>query len=349
MVVHLAGRATAQRTRKGPTLTKLRLTLACGDYDRTKALEEGTVRPDGIELTYLRLPVEETFFRMLRHREFEVAEMSLSSYVMSLQTDPAPFVALPVFTSRMFRHGCIYLNTDAGIGAPEDLRGKTVGTPEYQLSASVWIRGTLADHHGVPVDSVTYRTGGQETPGRVEKVTVDLPASIRVEPIGPTRTLSAMLADGEIDALYTPRIPSPFAERDPRVKRLFPNTIAAEKGYFASSGIFPIMHVVVIRRDVYEAFPWTAQSLYKAFAHAKAEALDRLYDSSALRFMLPWLNQHLEDAWDLLGDDYWSYGLESNYVGLDTFLRYHHEQGLSGRRLRPEQLFAPESTEAALV
>jgi 4,5-dihydroxyphthalate decarboxylase len=327
----------------------LRLTLACGDYDRTRALEEGSIRPDGIELTYLRLPVEETFFRMLRHREFEVAEMSLSSYVHSLQTDPSPFVALPVFTSRMFRHGSIYTNTDAGIRSPDDLRGRTVGTPEYQVTAGVWVRGILADYHGVPVDSVTYRTGGQEQPGRIEKSSLDLPDRIRIEPIAPAQTLSQMLAQGEIDALYTPRIPGPFAARDARVGRLFPDVIAAEKAYFAASGIFPIMHVVVVRRDVYETSPWVAQSLYKAFVQAKDEVFHRLYDSSALRFMLPWLNQHLEEARDLLGDDYWSYGLQANRGTLATFLRYHHEQGLSARLLQPEELFAPESTESAVI
>jgi hypothetical protein len=330
-------------------MARLKLSLACGDYDRTRDLEDGTVRPDGIELTYLRLPVEETFFRMLRHREFDVAEMSLSSYVASLSSDPPPFVGLPVFTSRMFRHSSVYLNTSAGITAPEDLRGKAVGVPEYQLSANVWVRGILADHHGVPVDSVTYYTGGQETPGRIEKAALDLPPTIRVEPIDPRATLSTMLAEGEIAALYTPRVPGPFARRDPRVGRLFPDVVAAEKAYYAASGIFPIMHVVVIRRDVYETHRWVAQSLYKAFLIAKQQAYERLYDTSALRFMVPWLNQHLEEAWELLGDDFWSYGLEPNHHALATFLRYHHEQGLSPQLLRPEQLFAPESLESAVI
>lgn len=330
-------------------MSRLRLTLACGDYDRTRALEEGTVRPDGIDLTYLRLPVEETFFRMMRHREFEVAEMSLSSYVLSLQAEQPPFVALPVFTSRMFRHSSVYLNTDAGIEEPKDLCGRAVGVPEYQLTACVWVRGILSDHHGVPVDSVTYYTGGQEQPGRVEKASLRLPGSIKVEPIGAGRTLSEMLVEGEIDAIYSPRVPGPFARRDPRVRRLFPDVVAAEKDYFAASGIFPIMHVVVVRRDVYEAYPWVAQSLSKAFVLAKDEVFDRLYDMSALRFMLPWLNQYLEEDRELFGDDFWSYGLDANCETLDTFLRYHHEQGLSARRMQPDELFAPESTESALI
>jgi ABC-type nitrate/sulfonate/bicarbonate transport system substrate-binding protein len=328
---------------------RLPLTFACGDYDRTRALEEGTIRPDGIELTYLRLPVEETFFRMMRHREFEVAEMSLSSYVMSLHTEERPFVALPVFTSRQFRHGGVYCHAGAGIERPEDLRGKRIGTPEYQVSAGVWIRGILADRHGVPVDSVTYVTGGQETPGRIEKAPLRLTRPVEITHIGADQTLSAMLAAGEVDALYTPRIPSPFAARDPRVRRVFTDAVAAEKEYYAATGIFPIMHVVVVRRDVYDAHRWVAQSLYKAMLLAKQEAMASLYDSSALRFMLPWLNHDLEQAKELMGDDFWSYGLAENRETLAAFLRYHHEQGLSPRLVEPEELFAPEATEAAVI
>ena len=327
----------------------LQLSFACGDYDRTRALEEGTIRPDGIELTYLRLPVEETFFRMMRHREFDVAEMSLSSYVMSLQREDPPFVALPVFTSRMFRHGGIYCNAEAGISGPEDLKGKRVGNPEYQLTAGVWIRGILADRHGVPVDSVTYFTGGQETAGRIEKAPLKLHTSVDITSIAANKTLSRMLVEGEIDALYTPRIPLPFVAGDARVRRVFADTVAAERAYYADTGIFPIMHVVAVRRDVYEAHRWVAQSLYKALLRAKQEAMANLYDSSALRFMLPWLNQGIEEAKSLLGEDYWSYGLDANTETLATFLRYHHEQGLSARLLRPEELFAPEATESAVI
>lgn len=331
-------------------MSRLRLTFACGDYDRTRALAEGTVRPDGIELNYLRLPVEETFFRMLRHREFEVAEMSLSSYTVSLREDPAPFVALPVYTSRMFRHGSLYQNTDAGISGPEDLRGKRVGTPEYQLTACVWARGILADRHGVPLDSVVHVTGGQETAGRVEKARVSPPPGVRIERAPDGRTLSEMLAAGEIDALVTPRVPSPFVAGDPRVRRVFPDVVRAEQEYFGQTGVFPIMHVVVIRRDVYEAHPWIAQSLYKALETARREAFANLYDTSALRFMLPWLNQQYEEAKDLLGPNYWSYGLgAANRTTLETFLRYHHEQGLSDRLRTVEELFAPEALESAVI
>ena len=328
-------------------MTRLHLTFACGDYDRTRALEDGSVRPDGIDLTYLRLPVEETFFRMLRHREFDVAEMSLSTYVATLDQTPRPFVALPVFTSRMFRHGGIYINAASGIQSPSDLIGKRVGAPEFQLTACVWIRGILAEHHGVPIDSVTYYTGGQETPGRIEKGKVDTRLDIRPIPDG--ATLSQMLADGRIDALHTPRVPSSFRAGDGRVLRLFDDVVSVEKDYFAATNVFPIMHVVVIREDVYERHPWVAQSLYKAFRIARDDAYARIDDSSALRFMEPWLIQHLEETKRTLGKDFWSYGLAENEKTLDVFLRYHHEQGLSHERYRPAELFAPETFEAFVI
>src|SRR4029453_13143380 len=204
-------------------VSRLRLSLACWNYDRTRALMDESIKPDGIDLTCLNLPVEETFFRMLRNREFDVAEMSLSSYTVSMFREPRPFVAIPVFPSRMFRHSSIYINTRSGINEPQDLIGKRVGTPEYQMTAPVWIRGILAEHYGVPVDSVTYFTGGEEEPGRSEKIKLDLPPNIRVQPIGPTQTLSAMLASGEIDALHTARMPSTFATDGGPVRRLFAN------------------------------------------------------------------------------------------------------------------------------
>ena len=327
-------------------MSNLPLTLACWSYDRTRALLDGRVRPDGIDLTCLDLPVEETFFRMLRHREFEVAEMSLSSYVVSLFADDPPFVAIPVFPSRFFRHSCIYVHAAAGIARPADLAGRTVGTPEYQMTAPVWIRGILADDHGLPVTSVTYATGGLEEPGRGEKLALDLPPGIRVEPIAADRTLSGMLATGEIDALYTARAPSSFRDGSGRVRRLFEDFPLVERDYFRRTGIFPIMHTVVIRRDVYARHRWVAQSLSKAFAVAQRYAYEDLAHTAALKTMLPWLTAHVEEARREMGDDFWPYGVSRNRPALATFLRYSHEQGLSRRRLAPEDLFAPETLEA---
>jgi 4,5-dihydroxyphthalate decarboxylase len=324
----------------------LPLTLACWRYDRTRAIFDGRVRPDGIDLTCLDLPVEETFFRMLRHHEFDVAEMSLSSYVVSCFAADPPFIAIPVFPSRFFRHSCIYVNAAAGIARPQDLAGRTVGTPEYQMTAPVWIRGILADDHGVPVDGVMYATGGLEEPGRPEKLALDLPPSIRIRRIGPDQTLSAMLAAGEIDALYTARAPSSFTAGDGRVRRLFEDFAAVERDYFRRTGTFPIMHTVVIRRDVYQRRRWIAQSLTKAFVEAQRRAYDDLAQTAALAVMLPWLVAHLEETRREMGRDFWPYGFAPNAGTLATFLRYSHEQGLSPRRLAPEDLFAPETLDS---
>ncbi len=326
-------------------MPRLELTLACWNYDRTRALLDARVRPDGIDLNYLSTPVEETFFRMLRHREFDVAEMSLSSYVMSLFTRDRPFIAIPVFPSRAFRHASIYVHAGSGIGQPGDLVGKRVGSPEYQMTAPVWIRGILADDFGVPVESVTYYAGGQEEPGRPEKLELDLPPGIRLERIGADRTLSSMLESGAIDALYSPRAPSSF-RRGGAVKRLFEDFAVVEREYFRRTRIFPIMHTVVIRRDVYERHPWIAQSLDKAFRAAQRETYEDLNHTAALKMMLPWLTAHVEETRREMGDDFWPYGLAPNRDTLATFLRYSHEQGLSKTRLEPEALFAPETLES---
>src|SRR5438552_1867277 len=327
-------------------MAKLRLTLACWNYDRTRALLEERIPVDGIKLNYLNLVVEETFFRMLRHREFDVAEMSLSSYTVSLAKPESPFVAIPVFPSRYFRHSCIYVHSASGIGEPKDLIGKRVGTPEYQMTAPVWIRGILADEYDVPVDAVTYCTGGEEEAGRSEKLNLDLPPSINVERIGPSDTLAAMLRDGAIDALYTARMPSSFRAGDGRVRRLFDDYVGVEREYFRRTRIFPIMHTVVLRRELYERDRWIAQSLYKAFCAAQKLTYADLQDTAALKVMLPWANAHVEETRKEMGDDFWPYGFEPNRHVLSTFLRYHHEQGLSRRRLEPEELFAPETLES---
>ena len=327
-------------------MKKLRLTLACWDYDRTRALIDGTVRPDGIELNYLALPVEETFFRMLRNREFDCAEMSLSSYCASLHGENPPFIAIPVFPSRFFRHSCIFVSAKSGVRKPEDLKGKRVGVPEYQMTAPVWIRGILADDYGVRATDVEHFSGGEEEPGRDEKLKLSLPATIRLKPIGKKQTLSAMLAAGELDALLTARTPSTFHTQPDEVKRLFPDYVEQEKAYYRRTRIFPIMHTVVIRRDVYKANPWVAQSLAKAFLAAKARAYASYAQTAAMPAMVPWLTAHIEEAKREMGEDWWPYGLSSNRHVLETFLRYHHEQGLSARRLAPEELFAPETLES---
>ncbi|HZT52491.1 MAG TPA: ABC transporter substrate-binding protein [Stellaceae bacterium] len=327
-------------------MSKLRLTLAVWDYDRARPLADGSVTAEGIDLNVLELPVEETFFRMLRYREFDAAEMSLSSYTVSLLRETPPFIAIPVFPSRLFRHNGIFISTKSGIREPKDLAGKRIGVPEYQLTAPVWQRGILQDEYGVDPASPEYFTGGEEEPGREEKVPLNLPPRFRVRAIGRDQTLSAMLADGALDAITAPRNPSTFHTRPDAVRRLFENYVEVERAYFRKTRIFPIMHTVVLRREIYQAHPWAAQSLAKAFTEAKRRAQENLSVVAAIKTMLPWQIAHVEETRREMGEDWWSYGFEANRHVLDTFLRYHHEQGLSPRRLTPEELFAPETFEA---
>ena len=327
-------------------MNRLQLSFACWDYDRTRALMDGRVKVDGIDLNYLNLPVEETFFRMARFREFDVAEMSLSSYCVSLTKPDKPFIALPIFPSRFFRHSCIYVNANSGIKEAKDLIGKKIASPEYQMTAPVWIRGILQDHYGVPIDAQPYLFGGEEEPGRIEKMSLKLPENIKVSPIEPHQTLTQMLYDGEIDALYTARMPSSFLKGDGRVKRLFENYQEVERKYYRETQIFPIMHTVVIRREVYEANRWIAHSLTKAFIESQKMTYEALNETAALKTMLPHLTAQVEETKREFGDDWWPYGLEKNVKTLETFTRYHHEQGLSPKKLNVQDLFAPEALEA---
>ena len=330
-------------------MNRLRLTFACWDYDRMRALADGSVRPDGIDLVYLAQPVEETFFRMLRYREFDACEMSLSSYVASLGHEHPAFIAIPAFPSRFFRHSCIFVSVKSGIRKPQDLKGRRVGVPEYQMTAPVWIRGILSDEYGVKVTDVEHFAGGEEEPGRDEKLKLDLPPSIKLKAIPSDKTLSRMLADGELDALVTARAPSTFHKEPHTVQRLFPDYVDKEKEYYRRTKIFPIMHTVVLRRDVYEKNPWVAQSLYKACVASKARAYELYNQTAAMPSMLPWTVAHVEEARREMGEDWWSYGLAPNRHVLDTFLRYHHEQGLSKRRFAPEEIFARETLEGYKV
>jgi len=331
-------------------MARLPITLACGDYDRTRALADGRVRVEGVDLTVLALSPEETFFRMVRFEEFDVAELSLSTFVLTIQAG-APFVAIPVFPSRAFRHNGIYLHSAAGIESPEQLVGRRVGIAEYQLTANVWIRGILADFHHVPVNSVSYVTGGLHQPGREEKVAIPvLPEGVEVTSCPDGRTLSEMLVSGELDALYTPRVPRPFLDGDPRVRRLFPDVRQVEESYYQRTRIFPIMHVVAIRREIYQRSRWLASSLAKAFGQARDLAFRGLAETAALPYVLPWVYDEIARVQNLMGEDYWSYGLnDANELALNTFLRYAREQGLAQDEIEPRDLFAPETLDSLTI
>jgi 4,5-dihydroxyphthalate decarboxylase len=329
----------------GEIVSKLRLSFACWDYDRIRPLTDGSVQPNGIELNWLNMPVEETFWRMMRHQEFDVSELSLSSFLIAKDRGFPKFTGIPVFMSRMFRHSGIYVNAHAGIKEPADLRGKRIGIPEYQLTACVWIRGILHHDYGVAPSDVQWMIGGEEEPGRIEKVKLDLPPEIKIEPIGETQTLNDMLESGEIDALIAPRAPSCFLNGSPHVKRLFENYVEVERDYYQRTGIFPIMHVVVIKDEILERHPWVAANLYQAFVEAKNRVYQGFRQTAALKVTLPWLLPELERTKELMGEDFWPYGLEANRNTLEAIVQYSHEQGLIKNRLKVEDLFAKSTLE----
>jgi len=327
-------------------MANIHLTLACEDYDRTRALQEGSVKPEGMELNYLALPVEEIFWRMLRYEEFDVAEISMGAFLVDAARGRRTFMAIPVFPSRTFRHRCIFVNVASGIERPEDLKGKRVGVPEYTMTAAVWLRGLLQHEYGVSPQEVRWFQGGEEQPGRKDRVEFDLPAGIRLEIIPGDRTLNEMIESGEIDALISPRMPSCFARGSRRVRRLFADFKRVEMDYFHRTGIFPIMHVIVIRRGLYEKYPWIAQSLYKAFCEAKDLCFREIYDSNVLRTSLPWTIAEYEEVKSLMGEDYWPYGFAPNRKVLETLHSYLLEQGLIKQRLDLQKLFATGTLEA---
>jgi len=324
----------------------IHLTLACEDYDRTRPLRDGSVKPEGIDLNYVALPVEEIFWRMCRYEEFDVAELSMGAFLVDAAQSRRPFVAIPVFPSRTFRHRCIFVNTASAIERPKDLRGKRVGVPEYTMTAAVWLRGLLQHEYGVKPEEIQWFQGGEEQPGRKDRVDFDLPSGIRLEVIPHDKTLNEMIESGAIDALMSPRMPSCFLRGSPCVRRLFPDFKQAEMDYFRRASIFPIMHVIVIRMKIYERNPWVAQSLYKAFCEAKDLCFSQLYDSNILRISLPWTVAEYEETRQLMGEEYWPYGFAPNRRVLETLHGYLLEQGLIKQKLDLASLFAPNTLEA---
>jgi 4,5-dihydroxyphthalate decarboxylase len=326
-------------------VSNLHLTLACENYDRTRPLKDGVVKPEGIELNYLVMSVEEIFWRMMKYEEFDVSELSMGAFLTAAARGRRPFIAIPVFPSRTFRHRCIFVNAGSGIQRPQDLRGKRMGVPEYSMTAAVWLRGLFQHEYRVPPEEIHWIQAGEENPGRKDRVDFELPAGVRLERRA-DRTLNEMIDSGEIDAMMSPRMPTCFLEGSPRVRRLFQNYKQVEMDYFKKTGLFPIMHVIVIKRSVYEREPWVAQTLYKAFGEAKDRCMRELYDTNILRVSLPWTAAEYEDTRELMTADYWPYGLEANRANLETLHGYLYEQGLIKQKLNLEELFARETREA---
>jgi 4,5-dihydroxyphthalate decarboxylase len=325
-------------------MADLKLTLACWDYDRTRPLMDGRVKPDGIELDILVLRPRQAFQRMLDDREFQISELSLASYATLMGRGACPFVALPVPLSKIFRHSCIYVRTDAGIECPEDLKGKRVGTSQWSSTGLVFMRGMLQHDHGVTAQDMHWFMGGLNTFVEPPLIPLNLPPSVRLDFLSSTQTLERMFAAGELDALLSLYIPKLFLDGSRAIVRLFPNYKEVEREYYRRTGIFPVMHTVVLREDVYREHPWAAQSLYRAFCRARDLAVEGLYDTDALRVALPWLIDHVEETWRVFGRNFWDYGLEPNRPAFAAVGRYVHEQGLSPRVVSADEMFAPGVT-----
>ena len=326
-------------------MSKLQLGIAVGDYDRMRPLVDGTVQIDGVDPQWMLLDPEEIFFRAFRHQDFDICELSLSSFSVKTAAGDCPYVGVPIFPSRAFRHTSIYVRTDR-IRDPADLRGKRVGVPEYQLTANVWARLILEDDFGIKPSDVTWVRGGYNHPGRVEKISLNLPADIRLESVPDGATISSELASGALDAVIGPRAPACFEQGHPNVGYLFPDPMQAAIDWFRRTSLFPIMHLLGIRRTLADRHPWLPAAVVKAFERAKSVALEKLTDTAATKVTLPFVEEHLRMVRTLMGEDFWSYGLDPNRHVLQRFLHRHHQEGLSPHLLTPEDLFHPASLES---
>jgi 4,5-dihydroxyphthalate decarboxylase len=310
------------------------LTLASTLTDRTRPIHEGRVAVEGFDLRFVAGEPEDLFRTAMREARHEITELSMASHMLAVARGDSRYIGVPVFPSRAFRHGAVYIRTDRGIARPEDLAGRTIGLPEYQQTAALWVRGMLRDRHGVDTRGIAWRSGGERT-------RLDLPAGLDVAEIAAGETLEAMLADGRIDAFIGPRPPACFVQRTAPVARLFADTRAAEEAYFRATGFFPIMHCIAVRRDVAAAHPGLPAALFRAFATAKAEALAELAMVNVLRVSLPWIAAEAAAQTALMGGDPWPYGFARNRDEIAAMCRYAREDGLTARELAPEELFAP--------
>jgi 4,5-dihydroxyphthalate decarboxylase len=317
-------------------MMNISLSLALTSYDHVRDVLSGEVRAQGIELVPLELPIEEIFYRFTRFREWQVSEMSFGKVVALLSEERPDIIALPVFVSRVFRHSAIYRPEGSPIKQPKDLEGRRVGIPEWSQTAGIYVRGMLAHEYGVDLASIQWVQAGVRQPGRIEKVELRLPAGLEIRREA-EKTLVGMLAAGELDAV--------ISAREIAAPRLFGDYRAVEAEYWKKTRIFPIMHVLVLKRDVYEAHRWIAMNLFKAFDEARRRSVARVREFGISHLPVPWLPNHVQHWRELAGDDFWPYGVEANRPTLEAFFRYAYEQGVAKTRLRMEDVFAPETRE----
>jgi 4,5-dihydroxyphthalate decarboxylase len=330
-------------------IVEIPITLACGDYDRTRAIKDGRVPVEGCAVTYLPMEPEEVFHRAFKHQEFDVCELSFSSYLRTVDSGDAPYVGIPAFVSRLFRHSAIYIRSDRGIREPADLKGRLIGLPEYQITAVVWLRGIMQDEYGVRPSDIRWRQGGIEEAGRSERTPLKTIPGVEIKTIAADKTLSGMLESGELDALFSARAPSCFLRGAPHVARLFPDYRQVEQAYYRKTGIFPVMHLIGVKRHLVERHPWLPASLFKAFSQAKALALREVREINALPVTLPWLVAEAQETAQLMGEDFWRYGAQENAKEIEALTRYSYEQGLVQRKLAMEDLFAPSVIDVSKI
>lgn len=322
------------------------ITFACWDYDRVMPVMDGSVPVAGFTIAPVILKPADLFPRVLQKQEFDVSELSLSSYLLQVSRGDCDYIAIPVFTSRAFRHASVYVNTDSGIQTPRDLEGKRVGIPEYQMTLVVWARGMLQDEYGVDFRKIKYRTGATNYAGLKERLPLKLPPQIDIEPIAPDKSTNDLLLEDRLDAIISPTPPDAFVSGNPKVRLLLTDIRNTERAYFQKTGVFPIMHTVVIKKALVADCPALAPKLFKALVRAKNLALknlDIIAQAPAIKISLPWLPDELAETKRIMGANYWRYGVEPNRAALESMCRYSHEQYLSQSPLRVDELFVPET------
>jgi 4,5-dihydroxyphthalate decarboxylase len=317
---------------------KLHLTVATDDYDHFRDFRLGLVKAEGIETTWLTMDIHEVFARFAANREWDVSELSFAKFTAQVTEPDSDIVGIPVFASRMFRMSSFYINKKSGIKSPGDLRGRKVGLPEWAQTAAVYTRGWLQHDACVPLTEIDWYQAGTEQPGRTEKVELNLPKGLRLTRVT-DKALSGMLAAGELDCILTARPPSCFVKKHPDVVRLFPDFQAEEMRQFEATGVYPIMHIIALKRSILKENPWVARNLFNAFEESKERSLARLNDMSVSRYPVPWLADHVARLRERLGRDLYPYGIEENRPTLETFLKYAYEQGIARRLAKPEDLF----------
>jgi 4,5-dihydroxyphthalate decarboxylase len=313
------------------------LTIATTDYDHFRDFRLGLVRAEGIEVNWLTLGHHEIFSRFTFNREWDVSELSFAKFAAQVTRADTDIVGLPVYASRLFRFASFYVNRKAGIKTARDLRGKRIGVPEWAHTAAVYMRGWLMDE-GIALSEIDWKQAGTNEAGRIEKVELSLPKGVKLTPV-PEKTLSGMIASGELDCVIIARPPNSFREKHPDVVRLFPDFEAIEQRYYEQTHVYPIMHVITMRKSVLDGRPWVARNLYNAFEESKRRSLERLLDPAVSRYPVPWLTNYTMRMQQMFGGDLFPYGIDANRPTLQLFLRYAHEQGIAQRLVKPEDIF----------